>query len=50
MNQDRAPVVTTKTVRELLFEGYSDDLLTIIRANENPDIPKVSNDFYDCYF
>lgn len=46
MNKDRAPVATTKPVSQLLFDGYSDDLLTIIRANGNPDLPKVSAKLY----
>lgn len=41
MGSGRAPLVVTKPVRELLFEGYDDPLLTLIRANGNPDIPKV---------
>lgn len=45
MNKDRAPVAITKPVSDLLFDGYSDDLLTIIRANGNPDLPKVSGNF-----
>ncbi|CAO1313413.1 unnamed protein product [Diamesa serratosioi] len=40
MNNKRAPLSVTKTVRELLFEGYDDGLLTIVRAYNNTDIPK----------
>jgi hypothetical protein len=41
MGSGRGPIVVTKTVQALLFDGYSDDLLTLVRANGNPDIPKV---------
>lgn len=40
MGNNRAPLVVTKTVQELLFDGYEDPLLTLVRANGNPDIPK----------
>lgn len=43
MGGNRGPLVTTKTVQELLFDGYSDPLLTLVRANGDPDIPKVRN-------
>lgn len=42
MGNNRGPLVVTKTVDELLFKGYEDPLLTLVRANGNPDIPKVS--------
>ena len=41
MGQGRAPIVVTKTVQELLFDGYDDPLLTLVRANNDPNIPKV---------
>jgi hypothetical protein len=41
MGQDRGPLVVTKTVKELLFDGYDDPLLSLVRANGNPNIPKV---------
>lgn len=41
MSQGRAPLIMTKTVQELLFDGYTDPLLTLVRANGNPNIPKV---------
>lgn len=41
MSNNRGPLTVTKTVHELLFDGYQDDLLTLVRANGNPDIPKV---------
>ncbi|CRK93828.1 CLUMA_CG007355, isoform A [Clunio marinus] len=40
MGSGRAPLVVTKTVKELLFDGYEDPLLTLVRANGNPDLPK----------
>lgn len=45
MSQNRGPIFVTKTVQDLLFDGYSDDLLTLVRANGNPDIPKVTREF-----
>lgn len=48
MGNNRGPLVVTKTVRELLFDGYDDPLLTIVRANGNPDIPKVSGGSFLC--
>lgn len=42
MSFGRGPLTVTRTVEQLLFEGYSDPLLTLVRANNNPDIPKVS--------
>ena len=41
MNSGRGPITVTKTVKELLFDGYDDPLLTLVRANGNPDIVKV---------
>lgn len=41
MQEGRAPLVVTKNVSDLCFEGYTDPLLTLVRANGNPDIPKV---------
>lgn len=50
MSQGRGPLVVTRTVQQLLFDGYDDPLLTLIRANGNPDIPKVSkNEFSDIF-
>lgn len=40
MGFGRAPLVVTKTVGELLFDGYDDPLLTLLKADNNPDIPK----------
>lgn len=40
MKFGRAPLVVTKTVGELLFDGYDDPLLTLLKADRNPDIPK----------
>lgn len=40
MGFGRAPLVVTKKVEELLFEGYDDPLLTVLKANNNPEIPK----------
>lgn len=37
---NRSPITVTRTVRELLFDGYDDDLLTLVKANGNPAFPK----------
>jgi CD36 family len=42
MSEGRGQLVITKSVKELLFDGYEDPLLSILRANGNPSIPKVS--------
>lgn len=41
MSPTRGPLFVSKTVGEILFDGYDDPLLTIVRANANPDFPKV---------
>lgn len=43
MSEGRGPLVITKPVRELLFDGYEDPLLTVLRANGDPSMPKVSS-------
>lgn len=50
MGSGRAPLVVTKTVRELMFEGYDDGLLKLVRENNNPDLPKVSFTFRVFHF
>lgn len=37
---DLSPITTTHTVRELLFDGYEDPLLNVVRASNNPNFPK----------
>lgn len=43
MSLGRTPLVITKPVHELLFDGYDDPLLTLIKSNKNSIIPKVMN-------
>lgn len=38
--RNNAPLTVTRKVRELLFDGYEDDLLTLVRNNSNPAFPK----------
>lgn len=40
----RAPIIVTKNVSELLFDGYDDELLTLARQNNNPSLPKIPFD------
>lgn len=34
-------IIITKTVGELLFEGYEDDLLDVVRLDNDPTLPKI---------
>lgn len=38
---DLAPLFKTKKVRELLFDGYDDELLTVLKANHDPKFPNI---------
>jgi scavenger receptor class B protein 1 len=40
----RGPFFVTKTVKELLFDGYDDALLKVIRASNDPSFPKIPFD------
>jgi scavenger receptor class B protein 1 len=40
----RGPFFVKKTVNELLFEGYDDALLKVIRASHDPTFPKIPFD------
>lgn len=40
----RGPFFVARTVNELLFEGYDDALLKVIRANNDPNYPKIPFD------
>lgn len=41
---NRGPFFITRTVNELLFEGYDDNLLKVIRASNDPAFPKIPFD------
>ncbi|KAG5674505.1 hypothetical protein PVAND_004467 [Polypedilum vanderplanki] len=41
---ERGPFFVTRTVNELLFEGYDDALLKVIRASNDPTFPKIPFD------
>jgi hypothetical protein len=47
MGDGRGPLVVTRSVKELLFEGYDDPLLRVLKANGNLDIPKVSFETFE---
>lgn len=38
--RNNAPLTVTKNVSELLFDGYEDNLLTLVKDNRNPAFPK----------
>jgi scavenger receptor class B, member 1 len=40
MGLGRGPLFVKRRVSELLFDGYEDRLLTVLRANQNPAFPK----------
>lgn len=41
LTESLAPLFETRTVRELLFDGYDDKLLNILKKNGDPKFPKI---------